>query len=114
MLPSVRAAEQQIIDGKMDKEYAGIAGLPDFTDAAAKLAFGDNSEVLKSKRNATVQAISGTGALRIGAEFLVRNEEMDDENDAFRRSGFHTTKSSTSRRRLGAIIFRSLSSPGLM
>uniref|UniRef100_A0A914DXS6 Aspartate aminotransferase n=1 Tax=Acrobeloides nanus TaxID=290746 RepID=A0A914DXS6_9BILA len=70
VLPSVREAERQIVEAKLDKEYAGIVGLTDFTDAAAKLAFGENSEVVKSKRNATVQAISGTGALRVGAEVL--------------------------------------------
>ena len=34
----------------MDKEYLGIAGLPAFNKAAAELAFGDNSSVLKDKR----------------------------------------------------------------
>ncbi|KAL3102385.1 hypothetical protein niasHT_025217 [Heterodera trifolii] len=70
VLPSVRQAEQEIISAKMDKEYAGIAGLPDFTASAIELALGKDSEVLKAKRNATVQAVSGTGALRTGAEFL--------------------------------------------
>jgi aspartate aminotransferase len=70
VLPSVRQAEDQIINGKMDKEYAGIIGLPEFTANAAKLAFGEDSPIIKAKRNATVQSISGTGALRIGAEFL--------------------------------------------
>ncbi|KAI3422462.1 Aspartate aminotransferase, mitochondrial [Globodera pallida] len=70
VLPSVRQAEQQIIAAQLDKEYAGITGLPDFTSSAITLALGEDSEVLKSKRNATVQAVSGTGALRTGAEFL--------------------------------------------
>uniref|UniRef100_A0A914YLB2 Aspartate aminotransferase, mitochondrial n=1 Tax=Panagrolaimus superbus TaxID=310955 RepID=A0A914YLB2_9BILA len=70
VLPSVRSAEEQIINGKMDKEYAGIIGLPEFTANAAKLAFGEDSPIIKAKRNATVQSISGTGALRIGSEFL--------------------------------------------
>jgi aspartate aminotransferase len=54
----------------MDHEYAGIIGLPEFTANAAKLAFGEDSPIIKAKRNATVQSISGTGALRIGSEFL--------------------------------------------
>jgi aspartate aminotransferase len=70
VLPSVRAAEEQIISSKMDHEYAGIIGLPEFTANAAKLAFGEDSPIIKAKRNATVQSISGTGALRIGSEFL--------------------------------------------
>ncbi|KAI6225625.1 Aspartate aminotransferase [Aphelenchoides besseyi] len=70
VLPSVREAEQKIIDAKLDKEYTTIAGIPEFTANAAKLAFGEDSTVIKEKRNATVQTISGTGALRVGAEFL--------------------------------------------
>lgn len=71
VLPSVRTAEQEIVNGKLDKEYAGIAGVPEFTANAIKLALGDSSAVIQAKRNATVQTISGTGALRTGAEFLV-------------------------------------------
>lgn len=48
-------------------------GIPEFTALAAKLALGGNSEVIKSKRITTMQGISGTGALRIGSEFLVRD-----------------------------------------
>lgn len=70
VLPSVRTAEQELINAKLDKEYAGIAGIPEFTANAFKLALGDNSAVVQAKRNATVQTISGTGALRTGAEFL--------------------------------------------
>jgi len=53
-------------------EYAGIAGVPALTVAAAKLAFGPESPVLQEKRNVTVQSISGTGALRVAGEFLAR------------------------------------------
>jgi aspartate aminotransferase len=70
VLPSVRQAEQEIVKANLDKEYAGIAGLPEFTANSIKLALGEDSAVVKEKRNATVQTISGTGALRIGAEFL--------------------------------------------
>jgi len=38
---------------------------------SAKLAFGEDSEVIKNSLNASAQAISGTGALRIGTAFLV-------------------------------------------
>ncbi|EYC34368.1 hypothetical protein Y032_0001g381 [Ancylostoma ceylanicum] len=72
VLPSVREAEQRLMAEKLNKEYAGIAGLPDFTKLAAKLALGENSEVIQSGRITTMQSISGTGALRIGAEFLAK------------------------------------------
>ncbi len=38
------------MDSNLDHEYAGIAGLPDFCKEAAELAFGADSEVLKSGR----------------------------------------------------------------
>jgi len=70
VLPSIRKAEEIIINSKLDKEYTTISGIPEFTANAIKLALGESSSVLKDKRNATVQTISGTGALRTGADFL--------------------------------------------
>ncbi|CAO2610361.1 Aspartate aminotransferase, mitochondrial [Lemmus lemmus] len=70
VLPSVRKAEAQIAAKNLDKEYLPIGGLAEFCKASAELALGENNEVLKSGRFVTVQTISGTGALRIGASFL--------------------------------------------
>uniref|UniRef100_A0A915E9V0 Aspartate aminotransferase, mitochondrial n=1 Tax=Ditylenchus dipsaci TaxID=166011 RepID=A0A915E9V0_9BILA len=70
VLPCVRAAEKEILNLNLDHEYAGIAGLPEFTQHSIKLALGENSSIIEEKRFATVQSISGTGALRVGAEFL--------------------------------------------
>ncbi|KAI1717917.1 aminotransferase class I and II domain-containing protein [Ditylenchus destructor] len=70
ILPSVRTAEEEIIKSNMDHEYAGIAGIAEFTQNSIKLALGDDSSALKEKRTCTVQSVSGTGALRTGAEFL--------------------------------------------
>lgn len=70
VLPSVRAAEQRIVSSGLNKEYAGITGIPEFTSAAAKLAYGAGSSALE--RLAITQSISGTGALGIGGAFLSR------------------------------------------
>ncbi|EMC96510.1 hypothetical protein BAUCODRAFT_33868 [Baudoinia panamericana UAMH 10762] len=72
VLPSVKQAEQKILSQNLDKEYAGITGVPDFTKAAALLAYGPDSKPLKEGRVAITQTISGTGALRIGGAFLQR------------------------------------------
>ena len=53
--------------------YAPIGGEGNFCKEAAKLAFGDNSPVVKEGLNVTVQGISGTGSLRIGAEFISKH-----------------------------------------
>ncbi|CAG2182333.1 unnamed protein product, partial [Oppiella nova] len=70
LLPSVLKAEEILRTKNLDKEYLPISGFADFTTAAAKLAFGDNSRVLSDGLNATVQGISGTGSLMLGANFL--------------------------------------------
>ncbi|WFD02587.1 aspartate transaminase [Malassezia obtusa] len=73
VLPSVREAEGHIFAEKLDKEYLPITGLPQFDQLAATLAYGENSAPLKEGRIAATQSISGTGALRIGGEFLARH-----------------------------------------
>ncbi|XP_073461741.1 aspartate aminotransferase, mitochondrial [Aquarana catesbeiana] len=72
VLSSVRKAEAQLAAKHLDKEYLPIGGLADFARASAQLALGDNAEVVQSGRYVTVQTISGTGSLRIGANFLQR------------------------------------------
>jgi aspartate/tyrosine/aromatic aminotransferase len=71
VLPSVRTAEDKVIAAKLNKEYAGITGVPEFTKAAALLAYGPGSSALD--RVVITQSISGTGALRIGGAFLSRH-----------------------------------------
>ncbi|KAJ8247374.1 hypothetical protein GJAV_G00245660 [Gymnothorax javanicus] len=72
VLSCVRKAEALIAAKKLDKEYLPIGGLGEFAKACAELALGPENEVLKSGRNVTVQSISGTGSLRIGANYLSR------------------------------------------
>ncbi|RWS11706.1 aspartate aminotransferase-like protein [Dinothrombium tinctorium] len=70
VLPSVKQAEEALMSKNLDKEYAPISGIPDFCKAAAVLAFGEHSPVIQQKLNATIQGLSGTGSLTIGAYFL--------------------------------------------
>ncbi|KAJ9092061.1 hypothetical protein QFC19_008835 [Naganishia cerealis] len=72
VLPSVQKAEQQLAKAGHDKEYLPITGLPEFVNAAVKLAYGENSKPLQEGRIAATQTISGTGALRLGLAFLAR------------------------------------------
>jgi aspartate aminotransferase len=72
ILESVRKAETHLYENHLNHEYAPINGVPEFTKAAAGLLFGSDSNVIQEKRVVTVQSLSGTGALRIGAAFLNR------------------------------------------
>jgi len=72
LLPSVMKAEQAMAHTLTSHDYLPFSGLKQFTKATAAFAFGKDSPLIKGSRVATVQTISGTGALRVGAEFLYR------------------------------------------
>eukprot|EP00069_Balaena_mysticetus_P017425 bmy_10556T0 len=73
VLPVVRKVEQRIAnDSSLNHEYLPILGLAEFRTRASRLALGDDSPALQEKRVGGVQCLGGTGALRIGAEFLAR------------------------------------------
>ncbi|KAJ3405575.1 aspartate transaminase aat1 [Chytriomyces hyalinus] len=72
VLECVKKAEKIIFAASQDKEYLGITGLAAYNQLAAALAYGDDSAALKEGRIVTTQSLSGTGALRIGGEFLSR------------------------------------------
>jgi len=72
VLPSIRTAEAAIIEEALNKEYSPIGGAGDFTRMSVLLALGDDSAHVADGNYATVQTVSGTGALRVGAEFLRR------------------------------------------
>lgn len=72
VLPSVIQAENQVLKKKLDKEYAPISGISDFCNEAIKLALSNDSPIIKDKCFASIQSLSGTGALRVGGEFLQR------------------------------------------
>jgi aspartate aminotransferase len=71
ILSSVKKAENIIMNSKeYNKEYLPIDGYPLFNTLAAKLLFGEELIKKLGKKIITVQALSGTGSLRIGAEFI--------------------------------------------
>jgi len=73
VLPSVLKAEHNVIAKGLNKEYAMMSGEPEFCTEAAHLAFGFHSPVIQGGLNVTFQSISGTGSLRLGAEFLAKH-----------------------------------------
>lgn len=73
ILPVVKKAEVVVnSDPALNHEYLPIAGLATFTSASAKLMFGAESPVIKENRVASLQTISGTGAVHLGGLFLVK------------------------------------------
>lgn len=70
LLECVRLAEEQRVKSGTPKSYLPIDGLAAYDRAVQELVFGPDSKVLKNKQVVTVQALGGTGGLKIGADFL--------------------------------------------
>lgn len=77
VLECVRQAEQRLSTHYKDKEYTGIVGVSEFTAHSARLAFGEDCPALAEQRVVVSQSISGTGALRLGADFISRFYPQD-------------------------------------
>jgi aromatic-amino-acid transaminase len=72
LLESVRIVEQALAAQARARGYLPIDGLPAYNLATQKLLFGAQSAALDAGRVATSQTVGGSGALRIGADFLKR------------------------------------------
>jgi aromatic-amino-acid transaminase len=72
LLECVRRAERTIAERGAPHVYLPIDGIAVYDRAVQKMLFGADSELLGMGRVVTVQALGGTGGLRIGADFLRR------------------------------------------
>jgi aromatic-amino-acid transaminase len=72
LLQCVQAAEKTMMEKPTARGYLPIDGIVAYDNAVKALVFGADSEPVASGRVATVQAIGGTGGLKIGADFLKR------------------------------------------
>ena len=70
LLQCVQAAEKALMDTPTARGYLPIDGIAAYDNAVKALVFGADAEPVTSGRVATVQAIGGTGGLKIGADFL--------------------------------------------
>lgn len=70
VLPSVVAVETAMANPPKERPYLPMDGLLGYRNACQRLIFGDNSTVVKDNRVATIATIGGSGALKVGAEFI--------------------------------------------
>src|SRR6185436_4089238 len=70
LLECVRRAEDVRVKSGTPKSYLPIDGIAAYDKAVRELVFGPSSAALKENRVVTVQALGGTGGLKIGADFL--------------------------------------------
>lgn len=72
VLRCVAEAERQLLQAPKAKGYLPIDGIAAYDKAVQGLVFGPDSALLAAGRVATVQALGGTGGLKLGADFLHR------------------------------------------
>lgn len=97
VLECVKRAEQLLAAEIQPRSYLPIDGMPAYTRAVQGLILGDASAV-REERVVTVQALGGTGALKIAADFLQRlnpkatvwisNPSWENHRALFEAAGF--------------------------
>lgn len=70
VLHCVATVQKELLNTPKPSGYLPIDGLPAYNQAVKHLIFGAESDLVQSGRLITVQGIGGTGALKVGADFL--------------------------------------------
>lgn len=70
VLDVVADTEQQLASQVRPRAYLPIEGLPAYRQGIQELLFGKGHPLIEAGRVATIQTVGGTGALRVGADFL--------------------------------------------
>lgn len=98
LLKAVALAEKTRAEAHAPRGYLPIEGISTYDSAVQKLLFGAEAEIIQSGRVITSQAIGGTGALKIGADYLKRlrpdavvaitNPSWENHRALFEAAGF--------------------------
>ena len=98
LMECVRAAEDRLAAAAKPHAYLPIDGLPDYVRLVRELVFGADSPAVAQGRIATAQSLGGTGALKVGADFiatlspgspvLISDPSWENHRAIFTRAGF--------------------------
>lgn len=98
LLEAVHKAELALVQAGSARGYLPIEGIPGYNSGAQALLFGKDSELTASGRVLTAQSLGGTGALKLGADFLKRllpdshvvisDPSWENHRALFERAGF--------------------------
>jgi aromatic-amino-acid transaminase len=72
LLNAVKVAEKTRLESMPARGYQPIEGLPAYNQAVQAMLFGKDSPLIADGRVITVEALGGTGALKVGADYLRR------------------------------------------
>ena len=98
VLGSVRKAEVRRAAQALPRPYLPMEGLAAYRSAVQNLLFGQDHPALAENRIATIQTLGGSGALKVGADFLrrwfpqakvyVSDPTWDNHRSIFEGAGF--------------------------
>src|SRR2546427_3012856 len=72
LLECVRLTDQALSESSLARPYLAMDGIPEYVRAVQALLFGADHPAAVQGRITTVQAVGGTGALKVGADFIKR------------------------------------------
>ncbi len=75
ILPTVREAERRLLESQKSKSYKPIEGDPAYGKLVRELLFGKGSDLIDGGLAATCHTPGGTGALRLAADFLAKQNK---------------------------------------
>lgn len=98
-LAAAVTAQQQLAEGEQTASlYLPMEGLAPYRQAVQALLFGENNPAVLAGRVATIQTVGGSGALKVGADFLkyafpdsqvwVSDPTWENHNALFGGAGF--------------------------
>ncbi|MBS1228819.1 MAG: tyrB [Proteobacteria bacterium] len=98
LLSAVKVAEKARVESLPARGYQPIDGLPAYNQAVQKLLFGNDSALLAEGRVLTAEALGGTGALKVGSDYLkqllpnstvyISDPSWENHRAIFESSGF--------------------------
>jgi len=98
LLSAVHKAEVTRVEAAAARGYLPIEGIAGYNKGAQELVLGKNSPLIAAGRVLTMQALGGTGALKIGADFIkqlvpnakvaISNPSWENHRALFERAGF--------------------------
>lgn len=102
LLKCVHQAETDRVQAALAHGYLPIDGLAKLNSAARELVLGKDSQAIASNRAFTVQSLGGTGALKIGADYLkqllpnakvaISRPSWENHRALFERAGFEVVE----------------------
>jgi aromatic-amino-acid transaminase len=98
LLECVRRADEALTAAGVARPYLAMDGFPEFVRSVQGLLFGPDHPAVAQGRVTTVQAVGGTGALKVGADFIRRfspnaalymsDPSYDNHRPLFEEAGF--------------------------